>query len=79
MPPQTDYNVIVPGADQSTNNSSGNAIAAVATCGYFGFLVGPPAIGFLAQAAGLRAALLLILALSLLAAARADHRQGLLG
>jgi MFS family permease len=47
---------------------SGTAIAAVATCGYVGYLIGPPTIGFLAQASSLRAALIVIVALSLLAA-----------
>jgi hypothetical protein len=35
----------------------GAGIAAVSTVGYTAFLVGPPAIGFLAEAIGLRAAL----------------------
>jgi MFS family permease len=47
---------------------SGTAIAAVATCGYVGYLIGPPTIGFLAQASSLRAALIVIVSLSLLAA-----------
>lgn len=47
---------------------SGTAIAAVATCGYVGYLVGPPMIGFLAQASSLRLALAVIVALSLVAA-----------
>jgi MFS family permease len=47
---------------------SGTAIAAVATCGYVGYLIGPPTIGFLAQASSLRLALAVIVALSLLAA-----------
>jgi MFS family permease len=47
---------------------SGTAIAAVATCGYVGYLIGPPSIGFLAQAVSLRIALAVVVALSLLAA-----------
>ncbi len=47
---------------------SGTAIAAVATCGYVGYLIGPPTIGFVAQASSLRVALTVIVALSLLAA-----------
>jgi MFS family permease len=62
------FPIVISAAGRSSDSSSGNAIAAVATCGYVGFLAGPPSIGFLAQAAGLRAALLLIVALSLLAA-----------
>ncbi len=38
-------------------SSPGAGIAAVSTVGYSAFLVGPPAIGFLAEAVGLRASL----------------------
>ena len=41
----------------------GLAIAAVATCGYSGFLFGPPTIGFVAQATSLRIALGVVVAL----------------
>jgi MFS family permease len=55
-------------------------IAAVTATGYLGFLVGPPMIGFLAQASSLRIALLLVAALSGLASlmariARSDSYQ----
>jgi MFS family permease len=55
-------------------------IAAVSATGYLGFLVGPPVIGFLAQATSLRTALLLVAALSGLASvvarvARSDSRH----
>ena len=40
--------------------SPGPAIAAVSTLGYMGFLLGPPAIGILAEATGLRAALSIV-------------------
>jgi hypothetical protein len=46
-------------------------IAAVSATGYLGFLVGPPVIGFLAQASSLRLALLLVAALSGLASVMA--------
>jgi hypothetical protein len=46
-------------------------IAAVSATGYLGFLVGPPIIGFLAQASSLRMALLLVAALSGLASVMA--------
>ena len=46
-------------------------IAAVSATGYLGFLVGPPMIGFLAQASSLRMALLLVAALSGLASVMA--------
>jgi Major Facilitator Superfamily len=51
-----------------TKASPGPAIAAVSTVGYGGFLVGPPLIGILADGTGLRAALLLVCALCLVAA-----------
>jgi MFS family permease len=46
-------------------------IAAVSATGYLGFLVGPPMIGFLAQASSLRMALLVVAALSGLASVMA--------
>ncbi len=45
------------------------SVAAVSTIGYIAFLTGPPLIGAVAEIAGLRAALLLPLALLLCAAA----------
>jgi hypothetical protein len=45
------------------------SIAAVCTLGYVGFLVGPPAIGGLAELLGLPAALGLVVALCALIAA----------
>jgi MFS family permease len=62
------FPIVISASGRSRDISSGNAIAAVSTCGYFGFLVGPPTIGFVAQATGLRTALLLIVALCVLAA-----------
>ena len=41
-------------AGKSTTMSPGLALAALSTIGFFGFLLGPPLIGFIAQAAGLR-------------------------
>ena len=41
-------------AGQSAKTSSGAAIASVSTIGYFGFLVVPPSVGFIAQKAGLQ-------------------------
>lgn len=41
-------------AGRSATLSSGSAIAAVSTVGYFGFLVVPPVVGFIAEAANLR-------------------------
>jgi MFS family permease len=48
--------------------AAGTAIASVSTCGYTGFLVGPPVIGFIAQATSLRLGFGVVVALSLLAA-----------
>lgn len=42
----------------------GTAVAAVATMGYSGFLMGPPLLGWLAQASSLRLALVVIVLLS---------------
>ncbi len=41
-------------AGKSKTLSSGSAIASVSTVGYLGFLMVPPVVGFVAQAAGLR-------------------------
>ncbi len=41
-------------AGRSRTMSAGMALAAVSTIGYIGFLLGPPLIGFIAQAASLR-------------------------
>jgi MFS family permease len=55
-------------AGRSSKQASGTAIAAVATCGYFGFLIGPPVIGFAADVVSLRIALGFVVVLSLCAA-----------
>lgn len=41
-------------AGKSTTMSAGTALAAVSTIGFLGFLIGPPLIGFIAQAVSLR-------------------------
>jgi MFS family permease len=41
-------------AGKSTTMSAGTALAAVSTIGFLGFLIGPPVIGFIAQAVNLR-------------------------
>ncbi|MEO6718840.1 MAG: MFS transporter, partial [Ferruginibacter sp.] len=41
-------------AGKSSTMLPGVALAAVSSLGFLGFLVGPPLIGFIAQAAGLR-------------------------
>ncbi|HEY3107695.1 MAG TPA: MFS transporter, partial [Chloroflexota bacterium] len=50
-------------AGRSADMPAGAAIAAVATMSYFGFLVGPPTIGLVAERITLRGALSLLLAL----------------
>ena len=51
-------------AGRAEGVAPGPALAAVATAGYTGFLVGPPTIGFLAELTGLDAALYVVVALS---------------
>jgi MFS family permease len=53
--------------------SAAPGLAAVSTVGYAGCFLGPPLIGLLAEATSLRAALLLVGALCLVAAALAGH------
>ena len=50
-------------AGRSTQMPTGTAIAAVATVGYFGFLVGPPTIGLVAEQVTLRGGFVLLLVL----------------
>ena len=52
------------GAAGHAEGGAGPAIAAVSTAGYFGFLVGPPTIGFIAEGTSLGAALFLVVVLS---------------
>jgi len=52
--------------------SPGGGIAAVSTVGYFSHLLGPPAIGFLAEGVGLRAALGVVVAMTILIAVLAS-------
>ncbi|WP_345058626.1 MFS transporter [Hymenobacter glaciei] len=47
-------------AGKSTKMSAGMALAAVSTIGFFGFLLGPPVIGFVAGASSLRVSFALI-------------------
>jgi predicted MFS family arabinose efflux permease len=59
--------------------AAGTALAAVATAGYSGFLIGPPVIGAIAAATSLPAALTLVLAATLLVAALAPRVAGIEG
>ena len=62
------FSVVFPNALSAAGRSgempAGMAIAAVSTAGYFGFLVGPSAIGFVAEFAGLGGALYIVVLLS---------------
>ena len=49
------------------------ALASVSSVGFFGFLIGPPIIGFLSQAIGLRWAFLTISLLGIMTAVRAHQ------
>ncbi len=51
-------------AGRTEGMAPGPALAAVSTAGYTGFLVGPPAIGFVAELLGLGGALYIVVALS---------------
>jgi MFS family permease len=63
------FPVVLSSAARAPNVASSAAIAAVCTIGYLGFLVGPPAIGGLAELFGLPAALGLVVLLCALIAA----------
>lgn len=54
------FPLILSAASQTPGIASGTAIAAMATSGYTGFLVGPPLIGFIANEISLRGALVLL-------------------
>ena len=64
------FSIIFPATLSAAGNKegvpSGPALAAVSSAGYFGFLVGPPSIGFAAEALGLGGALYIVVALSAL-------------
>jgi MFS family permease len=75
--------VVVPvlfrAAASTATVSASAGVAAVSSIGWFGFLAGPPAIGFAASAVGLRAALGIVvlstLTLAVLAGSAAPHRR----
>ncbi|MBA4058667.1 MAG: hypothetical protein C0490_28380 [Marivirga sp.] len=52
-------------AGKSLTLSPGMALAAVSTISFFGFLLGPPVIGFIAEAASLRYSFALVAVLGL--------------
>jgi MFS family permease len=53
-------------AGRSTTMQPGPAIAAVSTIGFIGFLIGPPVIGFLAEASSLKMSFLFLAVMALL-------------
>lgn len=63
-------------AGHSKDTAPGPALAAVAAAGYFGFLVGPPSIGFAAELLGLGGALFIVVALSATVALLAGTVEG---
>jgi MFS family permease len=72
----TAFPLVVTAAANRPEAASGAALAAVTTTGYSGFMVGPPLIGFVAEATTLRAALILPIALCLTAAILAPALGG---
>jgi MFS family permease len=60
-------------ASERPGSTAGPALAAVSTVGYGGFLLGPPLIGIIADGTDLRAALVVVIAMCLLAAGLASH------
>jgi MFS family permease len=65
------FPVAVSAAGRARGVPSGTAIAAVTTMGYFGFLAGPPVIGFAAEIFSLGGALLFVVLLSAIVVALA--------
>nr|WP_047865945.1 MFS transporter [Rubrobacter aplysinae] len=56
------FPITLSAAARAPGMSAGAGIAAMSSTGYFGFLIGPPTIGFVAELLGLRGALVLIVA-----------------
>jgi MFS family permease len=59
------YPLTLAAAGRSPDTPPGPAIGAVSSTGYFGFLAGPPLVGCLSEAVGLRTALVPVLFLCL--------------
>lgn len=60
-------------AGNRSKTNAGNAIAAMATLGYGGFLVGPPVVGWFAQVSSLSIALVVVVLLGVTIAVMAGH------
>jgi predicted MFS family arabinose efflux permease len=72
------FPVVLSAATRTSGMSAGSAIAGVCTIGYLGFLIGPPAIGGLAELLGLPAALaavVLLFVLIIVLGNRASERR----
>ena len=63
-------------AGRTPDMAAGLALASVSTLGYLGFLLGPPLIGFAAEAMGLRNALFILVGTSALVVALAPSVRG---
>lgn len=62
------FAAVVPSLFRAAARAPGVGIAAVTSSGYFGFLAGPPLLGFVAEATGLRAAFGVLVGLALVVA-----------
>ncbi|MBA2442728.1 MAG: MFS transporter [Rubrobacter sp.] len=74
------FPIVLSTASRAPGMTPGAAIASMATTGYFGFLIGPPVIGFAAELVTLRGALALVVVLAAaiaLLARSADPRKKL--
>lgn len=60
-------------AGNRSKTNAGSAIAAMATLGYGGFLVGPPVVGWFAQVSSLSIALIVVVVLGVTIAVMAGH------
>jgi MFS family permease len=65
--------VVFSAAGQTSGIANGAAIAAVATAGYLGFIVGPPVIGYVSQATSLPLGLGIVVVFLSLIAVLADN------
>lgn len=69
------FPTVIGAAGRTRDAPTGTVIATITALGYFGFLAGPPLIGLLADVAGLRAALGVVVALALLVVAVAGSAR----
>ena len=70
------FPLVVAASARGSGNAEAASIAMVSGAGYVGLTAGPAAIGLLSDAAGLRQALLLVVALALVASALAGAARG---